>query len=238
MLPKLNKIEEYHEKLDINKNPVKLMDLLNEDTNPSQFSHKLTENKENQDKDKEAREMREMELKLKDPRNKYYIRGKKARQHYLLNNHAAITAFILAHLNRHFDILVSYPIKVSTKTLIFPRVRLIITENKEEIEVWKMVEERMEVAKEEKKMGRERSQRVSYETHYEIYHILNDILECVEEYQITGEKEEGSGISGEYRIRVGTKEWRWDEILAIGKKIIERMYGERKQKETRRELKR
>ena len=189
--------------------------------------------------EKETKVLSEKEQKLKNPRNKYYIRGKKARQHYLLNNHAAITAFIIALLNRHFNILVSYPIKISTKTLTFPRVRLLITDNNEKIEIWRMVEQRVEVIREEKKKYmQERSQRVSYETHYEIYHILNDMLECVEEYEIDGAREEGSGISGEYRIRVGTREWKWDEILSLGKKIIERMYGNRKAKETRRELKR
>ena len=39
--------------------------------------------------------------RLKEP----YRKGRKARQRYLLDNQAALTAFIIAHLNQYFDII-------------------------------------------------------------------------------------------------------------------------------------
>ena len=171
--------------------------------------------------------------------NGFYIKGNKARQYYLLNNHAAITAFLVSIINHYFDIIITYPIRVSTKTLIFPRVRNIVLNHDEMIDLHSMVQGRVRQVKDTKDEPKNGGAiRINFETHYEIYHLLNDILELLVDYRIEGEIEEPSGISGDYCVYYRGKRYLRQTIFERGIMILDRMYGSRQKGEQRRHIRR
>ena len=169
----------------------------------------------------------------------FYIKGQKGRQYYLLNNHAAITAFLVSIINHYFDIIITYPIRVSTKTLIFPRVRNIVLNRNEMIDLHSLVKNRIRQVKNTKDEPKNGGAiRINFETHYEIYHLINDILELIVDYRIEGSIEEPSGISGDYEIHYRGKRYIRQTIFERGIMILERMYGDRQKGEQRRYIRR
>ena len=170
-------------------------------------------------------------------RIQFYKKGAKERQRYLINNHSAVTAFFLAILSNHFNIIISYPIRVSFVTLIFPRIKSILLNEFEDIEFSDIIKQRLEIFKEEKNRNLEQipvDSRINFINHYEIYHLLYDIIYIIDEVEIENEIEETSGLSGDYIIRYKEREYKWEDINEIGRKIINKIYGNRKNKERHR----
>ena len=173
-------------------------------------------------------------------RLKFYKRGEKERQRYLINNHASVTAFLLAIISKHFHIIISFPIRVSFVTLTFPRIKTIILSEEEDIQFVDIVRERLEVKKNEKNKGKEIipvDARINFIHHYEIYHLLYDIVYLIEDVEIMNEIEETSGLSGDFSIRYYERIYKWEEIKEIGGRLIDRMYGNRMKGERSRIIK-
>ena len=169
----------------------------------------------------------------------FYKKGEKGRQQYLVNNISCVTAFICAKLSDHFNFIISFPIKLSTHTTIFPRMRTLFLDDEEEIPINEITEKRIELLKKELMVKNpEKKYRMNFTMHYELYHLLFDLLYLVEDIEIINEIEEPSGLSGDYKIRINEREYKWEDIKKIGEQAIERMYSNRKTNEKRRLIKR
>ena len=168
-----------------------------------------------------------------------YGKGGKRRQRYLMDNHAFTTAFITAILSNHFDLIISFPVIMSTICLTFPRIRCIILDDIEEINLYQLTWDRVQSIKKEKLMiSPDIDHRMNYIMHYEIYHFIYDMVSIIEDFEMKGEIEEPSGLSGDYSIRLGERTYNWEEIRDKGKIILEKIYENRKEGERRRLLKR
>ena len=176
--------------------------------------------------------------KISHKEERFYQKGFKSRQRYLISNHASTSAFIIGLLSNYFYLIIGFPVKLSTVCLNFPRLRTVLLSEIEEINVYEIIIERTKTIK--KEMEREnpnKSNRINFITHFEIYHMVHDLMELIEDFEIIGEIEEPSGLSGDFKIRVRDKIYEWEEIKEKGEEILKRMYGNRQQGEQRRCLK-
>ena len=170
----------------------------------------------------------------------FYKKGEKERQRYLINNHSAVTGFLIGILSTHFNILISYPIRMSFSTLTFPRLKIIYLNEYEEIPFAKIIKDRLNAFKNEINSGREiplLDARLNFVSHYQNYHMIYDILTFIEDLEIYDETEEPSGLSGDYKIRFKERIYNWEEIDKRGRDIIERIYKDRAKGERRRIVK-
>ena len=169
----------------------------------------------------------------------FYKKGGKRRQRYLMDNHAFTTAFIMAILSNYFDIILSFPIKYSTVCLTFPRIRCIIFNDEEDCDIYQLATQRIEILKQEKMINSPNgNHRMNLEMHYEIYHIISDMLYLIEDFEIENVIEEKGGLSGDFSIRIKKRKYQWEEIKKIGEEVIKRIYENRKEGERRRMIKR
>ena len=179
-----------------------------------------------------------MPKKIKNPRIEFYKRGEKGRQQYLANNISCVTAFMTARLSNYFNIIISFPIKSSTTSISFPRVRTIFLNNEEDIPLFEIAEERIQLIKIElKNKNPDKKNRTNFIMHFELYHLLYDLLYLIEDVEIENEVEEKSGLSGDYIIRVAERIYKWEEIKEIGENIINKIYNNRQKGEKRRLIK-
>ena len=149
------------------------------------------------------------------------------RQRELSNNHSTFTAFIMGMLSQYVGIKISYPNKLSSITMIFPKLKYIIFEDKEPIDIYSIISQRMEKKrqeKEEKRKGNRSKPRMNFERRYDIYHYVIDLLEMYIPIEITNVIEENGGISGEYEIKMNGKRYDKNEIKERGEEILKRVY--------------
>ena len=105
-------------------------------------------------------------------------KNSKERQYILSNNHACLTATMLGLLSSECEFTIMFPIKWSHQTVDFPKIRFIKLRNGNEIDLYKLVKERIGMYRTEKgeQDGSEQQPRLNYERRYEYFHFIQDLL--------------------------------------------------------------
>ena len=156
------------------------------------------------------------------------------RQRLLSNNHATCTAFLMGLLSKYVDLEISYPNKLSSLTLIFPKLKFITFPQSTPLDIYSLISNRIEIMRKQKKEEKnemnkgKKLPRLNFERRYEMYHYIYDLLNMYEEVEIYKASEEHGGISGEYKIEVNGKEYLKEMIDEKGREILRRVYKEKK----------
>ena len=204
----------------------------------SKENNEKEDKEESSDQEKHQVSIKPTKKKIRHKEERFYDKGPKSRQRYRLNNHAATTGFIIGLLSRYFHLIVSFPVKLTTICVNFPRLRTLCINDEEDIDISTIIRERTQAIKLEKlKENPKVNLRLNYITHYEIYHFVSDLMYLIDDYEMTGEREEPSGLSGAFTIRLGERIYEWEEIYEKGEEAIKRMYADRKEGEQRRMIK-
>ena len=158
-------------------------------------------------------------------RTNYVIKNKKRRQNDLSDNHSCLTNYMIGILTKYCKISISKPNKLSTKTIIFPKINEIWINENDKIEIKTIIKNRInEKLKDKKLKNGEKVPRMGFERRFELFEILEDILYEINGLKIIGIKKENGGISGEYQIKTNGKTIQKDEIRKTGMVISKRLY--------------
>ena len=176
-------------------------------------------------------------MSLKMPK-KHRIQNR-TRQRLLSDNHSTCTAFLMGYLSKYVTLEISYPNKLSTLTLVFPKLKNVIFEDKEIVDVYSIIGERIDYMR--KTMTQESNKdatssdkdstkhpRLNFERRYEIFHYIIDLLKLYTPCEIYDLEEEHGGISGNYSIKINDQIYKKDVIDKKGVEMLKRLYKEKK----------
>ena len=147
------------------------------------------------------------------------------------DNHSLISATLLALLSPLCEYTLSFPIKYSSNSVDFPKIRTIKLTNGIVLEVYKTIKER--IKQQRLSYGKDLSElpRLSYERRFEFFHFLLDLMTLFTDCKLKNYNEEHTGISGDFEIVFPSGKLDKNQILTIGKHVLEKLYGNRSKHE-------
>ncbi|EDR23475.1 hypothetical protein EDI_096070 [Entamoeba dispar SAW760] len=150
----------------------------------------------------------------------------KRRQYKLSNNHSCLTATLISLMSKYFKFTISFPNKVPSKTLLFPKVKTIQTLDGDIIEIYSIIKKRIFQQRSKSSSNRinQKTPRLNFERRFELFHFLQDLAELNKCCSIHNFVEEHGGISGNFYIIYNQKILTKNEILTLGYKTLQRIY--------------
>ncbi|EMD49604.1 hypothetical protein KM1_021140 [Entamoeba histolytica HM-3:IMSS] len=150
----------------------------------------------------------------------------KRRQYKLSNNHSCLTATLLSLMSKCFKFTISFPNKIPSKTLLFPKVKRIQTIDGDIIDTYSIIKKRIfqQRSKSSSNEINQKTPRLNFERRFELFHFLQDLAALNECCFVHNFVEEHGGISGDFYITYNKKILTKNEILTLGYKTLQRIY--------------
>ena len=164
-----------------------------------------------------------------EEKSKKHRLPKKHRQWELSNNHACLTALLVAILSKHYKFICPYPSRVSSRTLDFIKISTMEDENGKCIHIYTEIKQRINQKRTTLASSSSHGNlRLNYERRFELYHrLIWMILSLEESFVLDDVVEEHAGISGDFSLRLDGIEMGTERILDVGKRIIQYIYEKR-----------
>ena len=135
---------------------------------------------------------------------------------------------MLALLSPLCKYTLSFPIKYSAKTVDFPKIRTITLTNGIVLEVYKTIKHRINQQRTSiTNIAEDSLPRLNYERRFEFFHFIQDLLTMITDCKLVDYTEEHTGISGNFSITYPTGVLSKEDIMRIGKEVLEKLYGNR-----------